>query len=530
MLRRPPAFRTAVIAAALLILSATGVQAKTFRWASQGDPQTMDPYSQNEGLTNNFSQLIHDRLVDRDQKMNIVPGLAVSWEMVDDTTWRFKLRQGVKFHDGSPFTADDVVFSIERAQHPTSQIAQYARAVGKPVKIDDYTVELRQDKPNPIILQHLDTLFIMSKAWSVKNKVEKPLDYKAKEETYASRNANGTGPFMLKSREPGVKTVLVRNPNWWGKFEGNVTEVVYVPIASEATRVSALLSGEIDFVQDPPVQDMERLSGNPALRVLQGMENRIVFLGFDQSRDELLYSDVKGKNPFKDKRVREAFYRAIDVEAIRRKIMRGNSAPANCMTPAPVACTDPALEKRLPYDRAAAKKLLADAGYPNGFEVGMDCPNNRYINDEKICQAVAAMLAQIGVRVKLTTLPKTTYFPKLEKHDTSFYMLGWGGSVTDAQVILDPVLHTPDDKTQKGFYNYGRYADPVLDAAADAAAAEMNTQKRRALIAAALRRHNEEMHHVPLHRQVIPWAMRSKVNIVHRPDNFVLPQWANVAG
>jgi len=507
------------LAAVLLAAPAAG---KTLRWASQGDPQTADPHSQNEGFTNLFSQSVHDSLVMRDNTLQLVPGLAVSWQQVNATTWRFNLRRGVKFHDGSPFTADDVVFSFERAQHPNSQLRQYAAPVGRPRRIDDYTVEFVQDKPNPITLEHATTIYIMSRAWAVKNKVERPLDFKAKEETFASRNANGTGAWTLVSREPGVKTVLRRNAGWWGAGEGrapgNVTEVVYTQVSADATRTAALLSGQIDFVLDPPPQDLARLEANRETKVVRGPENRIVFLGFDQSRDELLYSNVKGRNPFKDARVRRAVYQAIDIEALRARTMRGSALPTGGMTPSTLP-SSPEIEQRLPHDPAKAKQLLADAGYPSGFEVTLDCPNNRYVNDEEICIAVAAMLTRVGIVTKVTAMPRATYFPKLEKHDTSFFMLGWGGAITDAQTTLSPVLRSPDEKTGNGGFNYGRYLNPRLDALIDAAAVEMNPDKRRQVVWDALKEHNAQVHHVPLHRQMIPWAMRSNVTVVHRPDN-----------
>ncbi|HEU0204440.1 MAG TPA: ABC transporter substrate-binding protein, partial [Burkholderiaceae bacterium] len=430
---------------AALVAVAGGAEVKTLRWTSQGDPQTADPYSQNEGLTNLFSQQVHDTLVTRDKDLRIVPGLATDWTQVNDTTWRFNLRKGVTFHDGTPCTADDVVFSYERASHPNSQIRQYAIPVGKPRKIDDYTVEFVQDKPNPITLEHATAIFIMSKAWAEQHKVTTPLDFKNREETYASRHAMGTGPFMLVSREPGVRTVLKRNPKWWGKFEGNIEEIVYTQITSDATRVAALLSGEVDFVLDPPTQDIERLKKTKGVKVVEGVENRVVFFGFDQQRDELLYSNIKGRNPFKDERVRRAVYQAIDIDALRTRVMRGAARPTGGITPSILGST-PEAEKRLPFDPKQAKKLLTEAGYPNGFDVTLDCPNNRYINDEKICLAVAAMLAKVDIRVKVTAQPRATYFPKLEKSDTSFYMLGWGGAVTDAQTTLDPVLRSFDSK------------------------------------------------------------------------------------
>ena len=341
-------FVAAFLGVAALCLATQAVSAKTLRWASQGDPQTADPHSQNEGLTNLFSAGVHDTLVMRDNSLKLVPGLATSWQQVNPTTWRFTLRQGVKFHDGAPFTADDVVFTWERASHANSQLRQYAIPVGKPRKIDEFTVEFVQDKPNPITLEHVATIYVMSKAWATKNKVERPLDFKGKEETVASRNAMGTGPWLLASREPGVKTVLKRNPSWWGIKEGratgNVTEVVYTQVSADATRTAALLSGQVDFVIDPPPQDVRRLEENKGTKVVRGQENRVVFFGFDQSRDELLYSNVKGKNPFRDVRVRQAVYHAIDIEAIKTRIMRGASVPTGGITPS-ILASNPEAEK-----------------------------------------------------------------------------------------------------------------------------------------------------------------------------------------
>ncbi len=522
-------FLTAALIAALTV--AMPATAKTFRWANQGDAQTMDPYSQNEGVTNNINQHMYERLVERDPNLKIVPGLAERYEQINATTWRFYLRKGVKFHDGAPFTADDVVFSVERAAHPNSQIAQYARALGKATKIDDNTVEFKMEKVNPVFLDHMDAIFIMNKAWAVKNKVERPLDFKAKEETYAARNSNGTGAFMLKSREPDVKTVMVRNPTYWNaaNLKTNVTEIVFTPIKSDATRTSALLSGEIDVLHDPAPQDVVKLGSTAGVKVWNGMENRIIFFGFDQKNDELLYSDVKGKNPFKDRRVRQAVYQAIDIETIKRTLMRGQAFPTGCITPSPIACDmAPDADKRLPFDIEASKKLLTDAGYPQGFGVSLNCPNNRYVNDEELCQAVVAMLSKVNIKVRLVAEPRATYFPRLEKGDTSFYMLGWGGAITDAQTTLDPIYHSRDEKSQKGFYNYGRYSDPKLDEIIDAAAVEGDVAKRRNLIRDALMLHNAEVRHVPLHRQVIPWASRANVRVTHAADNYVRVWWANI--
>ncbi|MES3019979.1 MAG: ABC transporter substrate-binding protein, partial [Pseudomonadota bacterium] len=287
-------------------LCSASAHAQALRWASQGDLQTLDPYSRNESLTNAMNGQVYEYLVGRDKQLNIVPQLATEWQQTAPLQWRLKLRPNVKFHDGTPFTADDVVFSVKRAQQPSSDIKAYANAMGEPKKIDNLTVEFNLKDVNPIFLQHANSIFIMSKAWSEKNKVEKTQDFNAGEQSYAAMNANGTGPFMVVSRQPDVKTVYKRNPAWWGKFDGNVQDVVYTPIKSNSTRVAALISGELDLVLDPPPTDTPRLRNTPGVKVIDGPENRVIFIGMDQGRDELLYSSVKGKNPFKDQRVRQA--------------------------------------------------------------------------------------------------------------------------------------------------------------------------------------------------------------------------------
>ncbi|HZO00849.1 MAG TPA: ABC transporter substrate-binding protein [Burkholderiales bacterium] len=518
--------RVWAIAAVGLIIFSLAAEARPFRWASQGDLQTMDPHSQNELLTNSINGQVYEALVHRGKKLDIVPVLATEWRQVDPLTWRFTLRKDVRFHDGSPFRADDVVFSVQRASAASSQIRVYATALGTPAKIDDYTVEFKLAEPNPILLEHATLVQIMSKAWCEKHKVERPLDFSAKEDSYAARNANGTGPYRLRSREPDVKTVLVRNPNWWRRHEGNITEVTYLPIKSDPTRVSALIAGNVEFILDPPPQDVPRLRKESGIKVIDGVENRLIFFGFDQSRDELLYSDVKGRNPFKDRRVREAVYRAIDVDALRRVTMRGQSLPTGGITPS-ILASNPEAEKRLAYDPERARQLLAEAGYPQGFGFTLDCPNNRYINDEHICVAVASMLAKIGLRVRVNAQPRAIYFARMQKRDTSAYMLGWGGAITDAQTTLTPVLHSPDGKGA-GDYNWGGYVNRKLDALINAARVESDPARRKHFITEALAEHNAQIHHVPLHRQVIPWAMRANVRAVHRADNWLELQWVHV--
>ena len=520
-------FKTGLLA--LSLLAAGTLPAQTLRWSSQGDPQTMDPHAQNEGLTNSMNQQVYERLVDRDRKLNFVPALATDWQQTAPLVWRFKLRPGVKFHDGAPFSADDVVFSVRRAAEPTSQVSVYANALGEAVKVDELTVEFRLKAVNPVFLQHLDSVMVMNKAWCEKHKVTKPLDYKNKEETHASIHANGTGPYVLASRAPSIKTTYKRNPAWWHQHEGNVQDIVYTPIGNDATRLAALISGELDFVHDPAPRDIARLRQVAGVKVIDGPENRVIFIGMDQARDRLLYANVPGdKNPFKDLRVRRALYQAIDIETLRSKLMNGQAVPTGVMAPSPLAAfNDPVLESRLPYDLPAAKKLMNEAGYPDGFEVTIDCPNNRYVNDEEICIALASMWAQLKVKLKVNAQPRTLYFPKLEKLDTSLYMLGWGGAVTDAETTLTPVMRQRGDKGV-GLYNYGNSRNDKFDALAAQSSIEPDPKKREQLIRAALTEWKEQIHTIPLHRQMIPWAARSHVNLVHRADNYVVMQWVTI--
>jgi peptide/nickel transport system substrate-binding protein len=519
------------LAAALLAVSPIA-NSKHFRWSSQGDATTLDPHANNESFNNNQNNQVYEYLTQRDKEYRVGPWLATSWENVTPTKWIVHLRKGVRFQDGTPFTAGDVVFSFDRARASDSTFKLYANQAGIARRIDDHTVEFTTSIPNPIFHESIGDILIMSKAWAEKYNSVRPQDYRGKEDTYASRNAMGTGPFALVSFEPGVKTLYRKNPDWWGlkegRFEGNVDTVEYRPIANSATRMAALRSGELDFVLDPPVQEVPKLREDASLKVWEGNEIRVVFIGFDQARAELLYSDVKGKNPFKDVRVRKALYQAIDIEAIKSQVMRGLASPTAIMLPDPKgAGARPELEKRYPFDPVAAKKLLAEAGYPQGFGFTLNCPNDRYINDEKICTALAAMWARIGVNVRLETLPRAQYFPKVSKLDTSAFMLGWGGGSSDAIYLLKPVLHSRTT-VGSGDGNYGDFKNAKLDELIDAIAGEMDADKRVAMINEAMKIVQDEVLTIPLHRQVIPWVSKANVSVVHRPNNFMTPIWVTI--
>lgn len=495
--------------------------AKTFRWTSASDIPTWDIHSQNNALANGVHAMVYESLFYYDSRtFKVEPVLATGYEQVSPTQVRVKLRSGVKFHDGAVFDADDVVFSIGRAMEKTSNFGVYTQGIDRTVKVDAQTVDIFTKGPNPVLIRQLTELRMMDKGWAEANRSTAPKDSKTTEENFAHRNANGTGPYVLKSWEQDVRLVLARNPAWWGKSEGNVSEIVYTPVKSEATRVAALLSGEVDLVLDPSPADLARLRNTPTLKVVDGAENRTIFFGMDQHRDELPGSSVKGRNPLKDVRVRKALYQAIDASAIQRSIMRGLSQPTGTLIAPQVNGWTKKADARLPYGVDAAKALLADAGYPNGFEVDFACPNNRYINDEEICQAVTAMWARIGVKAKLRTLPLSTYFPMIQRHEASIYMLGWGVPTFDALYSLQSLVRSVGAQGD-GNYNLGRYTNPQMDALVERVKVEVDPKTRNDLIERALLLSNDDVTHLPLHNQVIPWAMKKSVQVVHRADNRI---------
>ena len=494
--------------------------AQTVRIGNQGDALSMDPHSLNETTQLSVTGNVYEPLVARDRNLALAPGLATSWKQTAPTVWRFELRKGVKFHDGSPFTADDVLFSFARGSGDGSDMKTYTNDIKEVRKVDSHTVEFETLAPFPILPDVFSFFYIMSKDWSEKNGATKPVDRRKGVENAASFQANGTGPFRLRERQPNVKTTFVRNGNYWGKIEGNAINVEFTPIGNDATRVAALLSGQVDVIEPVPLQDVARIASSGKARVLQGPELRTIFLGMDQKRDELLFSNVKGKNPFKDKRVRQAFYQAIDIAGIQKTVMRGASRPSGLMVGPGINGFDEAMDQRLPYDLEAAKKLLADAGYPNGFEVSMNCPNDRYVNDSNICQAVAANLAKVGVKINLQAETKGTYFPKILSRNTSFYMLGWTPSTYDAHNALNALVRCVDDKGA-GQFNLGSYCNPKVDELTLKIQSETDKTKRNAMIKEAFTLHAADIGHLPLHQQALAWGVANNVELVQLSDNVM---------
>ena len=506
-------------AALLASLVFAPVQATTLRWAAQNDILTLDPHSQNHATTNAILQHAYEGLTRYNAKYEPEPALATKWTYISPTQVRFELRRGVKFQDGSPFTADDVVFSFGRIKQPQGTMSIYVAGIADVKKVDEHTVDFMLAGPNPLLLRNIADFFIMSKLWADKNKTANVQDYKAKEENFASRNVNGTGGYKITGWTPDQRVTMTANPDWWDKASAsNVTEVVYTPIKSDSTRVAALLSGDVDLVTDLPTQDVTRLRGDPKLKVLDGHEVRTIFIALDQFSPELKYSDVKGKNPFKDKRVREALNLAVDREAIKRATMRGLSIPAAILVAPGVNGHTPELDAVQKPDLDKAKKLLADAGYPNGFEFQLNCPNNRYVNDEEICQNLVAMWAKIGVKTKLASEGMATFIQKVQNFDSSAYLLGWGVATFDAQYSLQSLVRTRTSGAD-GNFNFSRVSDAKVDQLVDAMKTETDVTKRNGLIRDALQRTRDEFLFVPLHHQLRPWAMKAGITTLHRADD-----------
>jgi peptide/nickel transport system substrate-binding protein len=502
-------------ATSLVPHTASGV---TLRWAAQSDVMTLDPHVQSHTTTSAILQHAYEGLVRYDRDFQIEPALATSWTMTSATEWRFILRKGVKFHDGSPFTADDVLFSFERLKEAASSMTLHVSGIKEARRVDDFTVEFVLEKPIPILLRNLVDFRIVSRAWAVKNKTEKAQDLKNKEETFASRNANGTGSYIIRSWSPEQRVVMERNPGWWDKIDGNVDEVVFTPIRQDATRIAALLSGEVDLVTDPPTQDVARLRQNKSLRIIDGAEIRTIFVGLDQHSEELKYSSIRGRNPFKDLRVRKALNLATDAEAIRRNTMRGLSIPAAIIVAPGVNGWSRDLDQREPVDLKEARNLLTEAGYGEGFDFTLDCPNNRYVNDEEICEALVGMWARIGLKAKLNAMPFANFIPRLEKFDSSAYFLGWGATTYDALSSLQSLVRTRANGAD-GSYNMGRISDPKIDALIDAAKSETDPGRRDSMLKEALQLTAQNYYYVPIHHQMRPWAMKKNVSTLHKSDD-----------
>ncbi len=458
---------------------------------------------------------MYEPLIIRDVTGAFVPTLATDWapKADDPNVWVFNLRQGVKFHDGADFTAEDVVFSFERAKQANSDMKELIGSITEVRATGDYTVEIVTDGPNLILPSNLTNLFMMDKAWTEANNTVNVQDFEGGEITHATLNVNGTGPYTLTSREPDVKTVMTRNDNYWGinDFPMEVTEIVYTPIQNATTRVAAMLSGEIDFLQDMPVLDLERVNAADGLVVKQAPQNRVIFFGMNQGANDIEADNVDGKNPLADVRVRKAMSMAINRDAIKQVVMRGQSEPAGMIAPPFVNGWTAEMDAESSTDIEGAKALMEEAGYADGFSIRLDCPNDRYVNDEGICQAAVGMLGQIGVTVNLDAKPKAQHFPLITDGKTDFYMLGWGVPTYESEYIFNFLVHGRESEI--GTWNGTGFNDADLNATIKSLASNTDLEARNADIASIWRTVQDEALYIPIHHQVLNWGMAENVGI-----------------
>ncbi len=513
--------RIALASTVALSMGIGMANAQTLNWARAGDSITLDPHAQNEGPTTALQHQISEALIVRDMTGKAVPALATEWgpSESDPNVWSFKLREGVKFHDGAEFDSEDVVFSFNRAMSEESNFKELLASVKEVRANGKYGFEIVTDGPNPLMASNLTNLFIMDKDWAEANGATKVQDVEGGEDTFASRNANGTGPYILVSREPDAKTVLRINENYWGidQFPMDIKEIVYTPIQNQATRVAALLSGDVDFIQDVPVQDLARVGETDGLKVITAPQNRVIFFGMNQGDVDLETDNVEGKNPFADLRVRQAVNMAINREAIKKIVMRDQSVPAGMISPPFVNGWTAELDAVPENNVEKAQGLMNDAGYGDGFSIRLNCPNDRYINDEAICQASVGMLAKIGIDVQLEALPKAQHFPLIGGLKTDFYMLGWGVPTYDSEYIFNFLVHTKGEKY--GSWNGVRFSDPELDMKIQGLASETNLEKRNQTIAEIWEVVQREQLYIPIHHQVLNWGMSDKVDTIVSPED-----------
>jgi peptide/nickel transport system substrate-binding protein len=510
---------TALVATLLLAFAAT-VSAKNLTIGLASEPTAMDPHFHNLGPNNSLLSHLFDALVLQDENQSLVPGLAVSWRPLDDTTWEFKLRQGVKFHDGSPFTADDVVFTFDRAPNvegSPSSFGTYTK--GKEVvKIDDHTIHIKTKRPYPLMPNDVSTIFIISEE---NGRGAKTADYNS------GKAAVGTGPFKFVEYVPGDRIVFERNEAYWGS-KPEWTQVTFKPIKSGPSRVAALLAGDVDIIDQTPTVDIERLKKDPKLSLSQGISNRVIYLHMDQFREDSPFVKAKDggaiKNPLLDVRVRRAVSKAIHRDAIVDRVMEGIAVKAGQLLPEGFFGRSPNLVPE-PYDPAGAKALLAEAGVGDGFKMTIHGPNDRYINDAKIAEAIGQMLTRVGIETEVVTMPRSVYFKRASRGgeggqpEFSFILVGWGSGTGEASSPLKSLLHTYDKEQGFGASNRGRHSDPEVDRLIEDALATVNDVKRQDLLAKATELaigRNQGI--IPLHYQVNTWAAKKGIKYRARTD------------
>ncbi|MDO4232092.1 MAG: ABC transporter substrate-binding protein [Lautropia sp.] len=501
-----------------LIAFALPAQARSIRWAAQAEVQTLDPHAQHHSQTQAVLQHVYESLTRYNGRLEIEPSLASKWEVVSPLVWRFHIRKDVRFHDGTPLDADDVLFSLERireAKNPLSVLISSIRSVRK---LDSHLIEITVDKPAPLLPRHLADASIMSRSWARKHNAEKAQNHKRAEQGHSARHANGTGPFRVDGWPTDKPLHLTRNPDWWdsANFRGNISAFTYVPIGSDTARMRALLDDEVDIVTDLPSNQAAALRRkNPHLSYASLVAPRTLMIGMDQSSTRLRHGNAGNTNPFRDQQVRLAMYLALDMRRLYRAT-EGTTLPAGTIVAPGVTGWTAELDRRPARDLGLARQLMQKAGYADGFDVTLDCPNNRYAYDTAICEALVPMLKPIGIRVTVNSQPFASLMPRLETLDSSMWLLGWGSPDNDALHNLLSLTYTHSEKVP-GTYNAARISNRGLDALIDAARVENRPEKRRKLLEQALQIVKDQVYYLPLRHATRTWVMNRRLKLLQLP-------------
>ncbi|TXL70991.1 ABC transporter substrate-binding protein [Vineibacter terrae] len=484
------------------------------------EPSSLDPQYHNLSPNNQIALHLFEALVAQDPAQNLQPALAVSWKAIDDTTWEFKLREGVTFHDGSPFTAEDVVFTIDRAAkvpNAPSPFTQFTKQIVGIDVVDPMTVRLRTAAPAPLLPVDMTGIRIMSK----KAASGPAPEGKTTEQLNRGEGLVGTGPFKFVEWSRGNQLVLERNDAYWGPKPA-WKKVIFRPLPNAATRVAGLLSGDVDFIENPPTVDLPKLASNERVTLARALSNRVIYIHLDQFAEPTPgIPDTNGKNPLKDKNVRHALSLALDRTAIVQRIMEGFAVPAADLLPSPMFGTrkDTPVEK---VDVARAKKLLADAGYPNGFSITLGTPNGRYINDAKVAETIAALWTRAGVKTQIEASAPPVFFKNRDEHKYSAYLAGWGATTGEMSDPLRALVATPNRERGMGGTNKGRYSNPAVDAKLVEAMRTVDDEKRRTLLQEASKLAMDDYGILPLHFEVSVWAMKKGLTYTGRADQYTL--------
>lgn len=503
----------------------TGANPAHFSWSSKDDILTLDPHAQNHQTTLALLTEVYEGLVKWNKEFGLEPALALSWERLSPLRWRFHLREGVRFHEGQPFTADDVVFSMQRLAGPTSDLRSYVRGIVAVERVHDHAVDLVTAQPNPVLLRQLVDARIMSRAWAREAGCEQAQDFASGATTAASTRANGSGALRVAQWQPGHTLELKANEHWWGQRRtGAPRRVTYLPIADAQARAGAALRGEIDLAMDLTHCEAGKCVAAGELEVIGGAENRTVFIGFNLRQQRL---DGGSANPLADVRVRRALRMAIDVDDLCRTVMEGAVQPAGALVPPLVHGWSDALDSREPCDLDGARRLLREAGYAQGFPLLLDCPENRYAYDVVLARALAVQWSQLGIDVQVAAMPFEAFIRKLLSRQSEAHLFGWGTTTFDAFYTLSELFRSDGDQGEAtgASYNVSGYADETLDALLAEAGVEFDEARRLELLQAALQRIKDQCVVLPIYHQMRPWLVSKKWDFLFRPNGRPISAW-----